>query len=265
VHAAWRVPALLLALAAGRIHAADEAPAAAWLLVRDGVVQKAQAADAALPVASLVKLLLATVWLQRPERLDEIVTISATAAAATGARAGLAAGEHYRGADLLSALLVRSANDACLALAEQAAGSVEAFVADLARAAAVLQLRATQVVNPCGWDAPGQLSSARDVLLIAQRAMQLPAVRERVALAEFRLSTVEGARPRLLRSTNLLLGQLDGVRGVKTGYTAQAGKCLVAMAERDGVQVWLVLLGARERWWTAHRSIEAAFLAPVAD
>jgi D-alanyl-D-alanine carboxypeptidase (penicillin-binding protein 5/6) len=52
---------------------------------------------------------------------------------------------------------------------------------------------------------------------------------------------------------------LPGTVGVKTGFTAQAGKCLVALTERDGVEVWLVLLGARERWWTAHRAIEAAF------
>jgi D-alanyl-D-alanine carboxypeptidase (penicillin-binding protein 5/6) len=174
------------------------------------------------------------------------------------------AGERFRGADLLSALLVRSANDACLAMAEQAGGTVEAFVADLNRAAQLLQLSATRFDNPCGWDAPGQQSSARDVLAMAVTAMALPAVSERVQLRAFTLRTADGGSPRELRNTNLLLDQFPGTVGVKTGFTARAGKCLVALAERDGVQVWLVLLGARERWWTAHRSMESAFRAAPA-
>jgi D-alanyl-D-alanine carboxypeptidase (penicillin-binding protein 5/6) len=253
---------LLLASAVGSALAdapGADAPAAAWIVQRDARVLKAHRADEALPVASLVKLLTAVLWLQKPERLAQVVAVSARAAAATGARAGLRAGERYTGADLLSALLVRSANDACLALAEQASGSVEAFVADLGRAAELLGLRATRIENPCGWDAPGQRSSARDVLAMAQAAMELPAVRERVAMPVFTLRTVDGKVQRELRNTNLLLGQLPGTRGVKTGFTAQAGKCLVALAERDGVRVWLVLLGAGERWWTAHRAIESAF------
>jgi D-alanyl-D-alanine carboxypeptidase (penicillin-binding protein 5/6) len=248
---------LLWACAAGA-HAADAPPAAAWLLVHDDRVIAEHRADEPLPVASLGKLLGAVVWLQKPGRLEQPVTVSARAAAATGARAGLRAGEQYNGADLLSALLLRSANDACLALAEQAAGSVEAFVADLNRAAATLELSATHFENPCGWDAPAQRSSARELLAIARIAMEYPEIRDRVALPEFVLKSRAGREVATLRNTNLLLGRLPGTRGVKTGYTAQAGKCLIALTEREGHAVWLVLLGAHERWWTAQRAIEEA-------
>src|SRR5262249_20723232 len=159
----------------------------------------------------------------------------------------------------LSAMLVRSANDACIALAEQAAGTVEAFVTDLERAVQTLGLHDTHFANPCGWDAPGQYSTARELLALARAAMQMPEIESRVKLREFTLRSRDGSAAHTLRSTNLLLDRLPGTVGVKTGYTAQAGKCLVALVRRDGVEVWLVLLGAEERWWTAHRTIDAAF------
>ncbi|MBK6287194.1 MAG: serine hydrolase [Gammaproteobacteria bacterium] len=106
---------LLLPLAAS----GDGPIATAWLLERDGVVRGERNADAHLPAASLGKLMTAVLWLQRPERLEQTLSISERAAAATGARAGLGQGERYLGRDLLAAMLVRSANDACLALAEK--------------------------------------------------------------------------------------------------------------------------------------------------
>lgn len=203
----------------------------------------------------MVSLLL----VQQPERLGQTIRISARAAAATGARAGLAEGQRYLASDLLSAMLVRSANDACLALAEHVGGSVEEFVAGMNRAARLLELEETRFENPCGWDAPGQHSSARDVMTLARLAMDYPQIRERVALREFALHRADGPLQKRLRNTNLLLGDLPGTVGVKTGFTARAGKCLVALVEREGTQVWLVLLGAEERWWTAHRALESAF------
>jgi D-alanyl-D-alanine carboxypeptidase (penicillin-binding protein 5/6) len=254
---------LFLLCAGGCVaHAAPEAeiaPAAAWLLERDGVVLAAHRADQRLAPASLAKLMTAVLWLQQPERLDTPVSISARAAAATGARAGLRAGERYRGGDLLAAMLIRSGNDACLALAEQAAGSVESFVTQMNRATALLALADTRFANPCGWDAEGQHSTARDLLQLAKVAMEYPEIREPVAQPAMRLVTLDGRTARDLANTNLLLGRLPGVRGVKTGFTARGGKCLVALAERDGHAVWLVLLAAPERWWTAHAMIERAF------
>jgi D-alanyl-D-alanine carboxypeptidase (penicillin-binding protein 5/6) len=259
MHRARTWLALLVAwCAAPSLAQSESPPAAAWLLVRDDTIVNSHNPDTQRPVASLAKLLTALVWVQRPERLDQVVVVSARAASAIGASADLRTGERYRGEDLLNAMLVRSANDACLALAEQAAGSVEAFVADLERAAEALDLHATRFANPCGLDAPQQHSTAREVLAIARAAMQVPELASRVAQREFVLQTEDGERARTLRSTNLLLERLPGTIGVKTGFTAQAGKCLVALVRRDEHEVWLVLLGARERWWTAHRAIEDA-------
>jgi serine-type D-Ala-D-Ala carboxypeptidase (penicillin-binding protein 5/6) len=252
---------LLLLLAVCSTHAAAQQPAIAqaWLLVRDNEVLGAQRADARMQPASLAKLLTAVLWLQQGELLDQTVVASARAAAASGARAGLRAGASYRARDLLAAMLVRSGNDACLALAEQAAGSVEAFVTQMNRAAQLLELADSHFANPCGWDAPGQHSSARDLLKLARIAMEYPLIRELVALREVNFGAIDAAQPRRLASTNLLLERLPGTVGVKTGFTAKAGKCLIVLVEREGRSVWLVLLAAPDRWWTAHALIERAF------
>jgi len=250
---------LLLAVCGTHAAAQQSTIAQAWLLVRDNEVLGAQRADARLQPASLAKLLTAVLWLQDENRLDAIVVASERAAAASGARAGLRAGASYRARDLLAAMLVRSGNDACLALAEQAAGSVEAFVEQMNRAAQLLDLGDSHFANPCGWDAPGQHSSARDLLKLARVAMGYPLIRELVALRELRFGAIDEAEPLRLASTNLLLDRLPGTVGVKTGFTARAGKCLIVLSERDGHSVWLVLLAAPDRWWTAHALIERAF------
>lgn len=250
---------LLFAAVAGAGPVADEQPAAAWVLERDGVVLGAHRADRRMPPASLTKLMTAVLWVQQPALRDAEVSVSARAAAATGARVGLRAGERYLGRDLLGAMLIRSGNDACLALAEQAAGTAEAFVELMNRAAQLLALRETRFSNPCGWDAAGQHSSARDLLKLAKIAMEYPEIRELVAAPQMRLATVDRKVVHDLENTNLLLGRLRGARGVKTGFTARGGRCLVALAERDGHTVWLVLLAAPERWWTAYVLVERAF------
>lgn len=246
---------------------APQPPARAWLLKLDGKVVGAHAADRPLPPASLSKLMTALLWLQSPGARDgdAVVTVSRRAAAAGGSRAGLRAGERYRASDLLAALLIVSANDACLALAEHAAGSVESFVATMNRAAQRLELRETRFANPCGHDAPGHVSSARDLLKLAELVLAEPRLRALVAQPTLQLAPLAsepaagGSRGRILQNSNALLGRLPGTRGIKTGYTAAAGKCVIALVERDGHQVLLVLLNARDRWWAAHGMVEQAF------
>jgi serine-type D-Ala-D-Ala carboxypeptidase (penicillin-binding protein 5/6) len=242
-------------------------PASAWLLKLDGKVVGAHAADRPLPPASLTKLMTALLWLQSPgaRDTDAVVTVSSRAAAARGSRAGLRAGDRYRGSDLLAALLVASANDACLALAEHAAGSVESFVTTMNLAAQRLELRETRFANPCGHDAPGHVSSPRDLLKLAELVLAEPRLRTLVAQPALQFAPLVsgpangGSRGRILQNSNALLGRLAGTRGVKTGYTAAAGKCVIALVERDGHEVLLVLLNARDRWWVAHGMVEQAF------
>lgn len=245
------------------VHAASEDPypkaAAAYLVTVNGAVLWQRAPERPLPPASLTKIMTALVLLDdwQPET---VVRVSPRAAAAIGSRIGLRAGDALRLADAFDALLVASANDACLALAEHAAGSVERFVARMNAKARALELAATTFKNPCGLDEPGHLSTVRDLQRLANRAMQAPEIARAVALPTVEVRTLAG---RALRkpSGNLLLGRVPGAIGVKTGYTRRAGKCLAALVRRGRDEVSLVMLDAPDRWWTASILIDDAFAA----
>ncbi len=232
--------------------------ASAYVVAIDGEVRWQRAPDTSRAPASLTKILSAIVLLERDWNAERVVTVSARAAAAEGTRLHLKAGEQLRAGDALTAMLVGSVNDACLALAEDAAGSEERFVDLLNERAAGLGLSGTHFANACGLPQPGHLSTARDLLRMAEVAMSMPEFARRVALPEATLATLQGRRL-TVRTTNLLLGRVPGVTGVKTGYTSQAGKCLVAVAERGKTRVAVVLLGAPDAWWTAAALIEDAF------
>jgi D-alanyl-D-alanine carboxypeptidase (penicillin-binding protein 5/6) len=238
----------------------DRFPGAApsYLVAVDGRLVWARHPDAPRPPASLAKLMAALVLLEGAWAPERSIPVSARAARAGGARLGLRAGERLRADDALRAMLVASANDACLALAEAAAGTAEAFVRRMNARAAGLGLARTRFVDPCGFDAPGQATTASDLWTLTRAALLVPELREAVALDRVQLTTAGGRR--LSAATrNSLLGRARGVRGVKTGTTAAAGRCIVALAERDGREVLVVLLGAPDRWWTAAAIIEAAF------
>ena len=264
---------VLAAVAAGAGTAANAPPAAApdrfpraasaYIVAIDGRVVWAGRPDESRPPASLTKIMTALVLLEGDWKPDAPVTVSRTAAAETGSRAGLRTGETLGAGDLLTAMLVASANDACVALAEHAAGSMAAFVAAMNSRAAALGLAATRFANPCGHDAPAQRSSARDLLAVAEAALAHPEFSRTVALRSAEVRTAGGRRI-ALKSGNHLLGNSPGVVGVKSGWTPEAGKCLVVRADRDGVRVMIVLLDAADRWWTAAALVEKAFDAASA-
>jgi D-alanyl-D-alanine carboxypeptidase (penicillin-binding protein 5/6) len=264
--AARLMPGPLLALLAAAVPAGQAAPppdrfpraASAYIVAIDGEVRWQRAPDVQRPPASLTKILTAFVVVERDWDPQKVITVSPRAAALQGTRLRLKAGEQLRAGDALTALLVGSANDACLALAEDAAGTVEAFVGRLGRRAAEIGLSGTHYENPCGLPEAGHVTTARDLLHMAELAMAMPEIARRVAMPEATLATLRGRRIRV-RSTNMLLGRVSGVAGVKTGYTSQAGKCLVAFAERSDTRVTVVLLDAQDRWWTAAALIEEAF------
>ncbi len=221
----------------------------------------ARSVDAPLPPASLAKLMTALLVVEAG-RADDVVTVSARAAGTGGARVGLRTGERLSVSALLAALLLRSANDACIALAEWRDGSEKAFVARMNARAAKLGLAGTHFAGACGLDAAGQRSSARDLAALAERVLRQPAL---AALAARERMTIrsEGDRVFALVNTNAMLGRIPGVDGLKTGFTNGAGRCLVVSAERGGVRVLAVLLGAGDRWWDAVAMVEQAFDAPA--
>lgn len=262
-----RTTAALLLAGLGAVHGAgapitDRYPraAAAYVVAIDDTIRWERAADRPLPPASLTKLMTAIVLLESRWDPAALVTVSARAARASGARAGLAAREQLTAGALLAALLVRSANDACIALAEFHSGTVERFVERMNERATQLTLAGTHFANPCGLDAPGHESTARDLLRLARLAARYPSIAALAASAGTTIETRAGRRI-TLRTTNPLLGRLDGVVGLKSGYTGKAGRCAIVHARRAGTDVWLVLLDARDRWWTAAALIEDAFHA----
>lgn len=231
--------------------------AAAYLVRVDGEVRWSSNDAARLKPASLTKLMTAILAVETLAPGDE-VKVGKRAAAADGARLGLRAGMRLPAEHLLAAALLRSANDACLALAERVSGSEARFVATMNARAAALGLADTRFANACGFDGPGHYASARDLAKLADAAIAHPRIAAIVARESSVAKTLDGRTFRF-DNTNVLVGRVDGALGIKTGWTRMAGRCLVALAERGGTRVLVVLLGAHDRWWDAVAMIESAF------
>jgi serine-type D-Ala-D-Ala carboxypeptidase (penicillin-binding protein 5/6) len=232
--------------------------AVAYAAVVDGELLWGKNVDMQRAPASLTKLLTALVLLNSNWKPDAWLSVSHDAAHTTHPRAGLHSGDEVRADDALQAMLMHSANDACMVLAENAAGSIQAFAARMNAMAAKLGMTNSHFVHPCGFDAEGQYSTVNDLLRLAKAAHANPRIAQIVLQEEAEISVAKG-RKLSFHNTNLLLGHLGGVMGLKTGYTAQAGHCLIAVAEQSGHRVWLVLLDSQRRWTTANRIITDAF------
>ncbi|MGI9112532.1 MAG: D-alanyl-D-alanine carboxypeptidase family protein [Gaiellaceae bacterium] len=194
-----------------------------------------------VPIASITKLMTALVTLEHAQ-LDELVTVSKRAAAVGESSIHLRAGERLTVADLLRAALIQSANDAANALAAHVGrGSVPRFVGMMNAKARALGLTDTHFANPDGLDAPGHVSSARDVTKLARVAMRKPFIRETVRTVE---TSVAGRR---LVNWNDLLSTFPRLLGVKTGHTGGAGWSEVAAARGPGVTIYATLLGGPTR------------------
>jgi D-alanyl-D-alanine carboxypeptidase (penicillin-binding protein 5/6) len=254
------VAVALLASATAAALPIDAYPGAAtsYLLVADGMPLWAHAPDLPRPPASLAKLMTALVLLDGNWQPEATITASQRAVTVDGTRLGLRAGESLRASDALVALLVRSANDVCVALAEHDAGSIEAFAARMNARAAKMGLSDSHFEHPCGLDAPGQHTTANDLLKIAQAALERPQIAAIVRMKTARVTTL-GGRSIGMHNGNHLLGSVEGVFGMKSGYTTGAGTCIVAVAERKGHRIWLVMLDAPLRWWNAAGMIDAAY------
>jgi len=240
---------LVLAAALAVAGAARAAPptvdARAYEVVNatNGKVLAASSPDVELPIASITKLMTAIVALQHLGPGDE-VRVTAQAAHVGEESIPLRAGEWLSVHDLLEGALIQSANDAADALAAGASGGdIPQFVDWMNEEAQKLGLRHTHFVRPDGLDAPGHVSSAHDVAVLAQAAMRLPVVRE---IVRKRTDTIEdGTIP--LHTWNDLLGVFPGLIGVKTGHTDDAGWCEVAAAQRPGYTIYAVILGSPTR------------------
>jgi D-alanyl-D-alanine carboxypeptidase (penicillin-binding protein 5/6) len=251
-----RLLALIGALAlGGPAAAAPPAVHARAFMVENGATGEPIAAHAAgqrLPMASITKLMTVLLTLEHT-RLGDRVEIAGTSTGAEGSSIYLHAGERLTVRDLVEAALIQSANDAALALADHVGhGDRRRFVRMMNRRAGELGLGETHFVRPDGLDAPGHVSSARDLTQLGRILMNKPFVRHTVGL---RSATIAGGRT--LSTWNDLLGTFPGVVGVKTGHTSRAGWCQVAAARGQGVTVFATILGSPSR---AQRNADLAAL-----
>lgn len=238
--------------------------ASSYLLKVDGKTVWARQPDRTLAPASLTKIMTALLAI-RQNRLETVAVVGKAAARETGTRLGLKQGERMYMGFLLAATLLGSANDACHALADQVSGSESMFTELMNREAAALGMTHTHFTNACGHDSPGHYSTARDLALLTETALRDRVFSGLVSLPTLDITTQGGGRVFHLENKNELVGRYTGAIGVKTGFTPNAGKCLIALAERDGVQVLFVVLNAPDRWWGAVDMLDAAFARASPD
>jgi D-alanyl-D-alanine carboxypeptidase (penicillin-binding protein 5/6) len=209
----------------------------------NGEVIASHDAQVAVPIASITKLMTVLVALDHL-KLDDVVTATSSAAQVGESRIPLVAGQRISVRDLLKGALIQSANNAADTLASAASGGdVPRFVAWMNERAAAIGLHHTHFVRPDGLDAPGHVSSARDVAVLAQVAMHSAIVR---SIVRERSDTIEGGRV-VVHTWNDLLGVVPGLFGVKTGHTDDAGWCEVAAVRRQGYTIYAVILGSPTR------------------
>ncbi|MFU8891755.1 MAG: D-alanyl-D-alanine carboxypeptidase family protein [Anaerosomatales bacterium] len=240
--------------------APDLGAAAGVLMTSDGRILWSRQADEERAMASTTKIMTAIVALENAD-LDDPIVISERAATIGEAAARIRAGATYPLRTLLEAMLVKSGNDASVAVAEHIGGSVEGFAEIMNEKARQLGLEHTAFVNPHGLDAPGHYTSAADLATLARYAMSNSDFRRMVALEKVVIDGTGG--PQELENSNVLIGTLEGATGVKTGWTSRAGYCLVAAAERRGIELFAVVLGTTdemERFQQAGLLLEWGFV-----
>ena len=242
-----------------------DVPCAAAVLIDEdsGTVLYEKNADERRPVASITKvmtLLLTFEALQAGKiSLTDIVPVSEHAYHMGGSQIWLEPGEQLTLQEMLKAICISSANDAAVAVAEFVAGSEPAFVDAMNARAAALGMTATHFANACGLDEEGHLSSARDVAVMSREMLlHHPEVREYCTVW---MDTLRGGKTQLV-NTNKLLKSYPGITGLKTGTTGKAGVCITASAERDGLRLIAVVLGAasgKERFEAAKTLLDYGF------
>lgn len=218
--------------------------------------------DARLPIASVTKIMTMLLIMEeissgRMTYADE-VTVSEYAMSMGGSTMFLEAGEVLSVHDMLKGIAVASANDGCVAMAEHISGSVDAFVARMNERAKELGMENTSFINTNGLDAEGHYSSAYDVAVMARELIKHEKIFEYTTIWTDSLRDGKFA----LANTNRLVRFYRGATGLKTGSTDNAGCCLCATAERDGVSLIAVVLGSptsKDRFSDATKLLDFGF------
>ncbi len=247
------------------LHArAETSTGAAEVLIeaRTGQVLYSKNADERLPMASITKAMALLIWAEMLEdetlTLDEKVKASSYASSAEGSVIWLNAGEELTAAELLESVIISSANDACIALAEHTAGSEAQFVKLMNKKAKELELKNTHYENCVGFDAEGHYSTAYDTAVIMSELMGYDVYRGWMLTW---MDYLRGGETQLV-NTNKMVRYYDGILGGKTGTTDGAGCCLTVCAERGDMRLVACALGCKsddDRFAAAERLLDYGF------
>ena len=223
-----------------------------------GYVLYEKDADAVMPMASTTKLFTA-LMIRECCQLDEIVTVSETAAGIEGSSSYLQAGERISVEQLLYALLLSSGNDAAEALAEHAfGGNRDAFIDYMNRRAWEMGLVSTAFTNPSGLPDESHYTTARELAQIGRFAHRDPVISRIVASKNITFTSEDGIT-HSYSNHNSLLSMYDYATGMKTGFTKAAGRCLVSSAVKDGIALICVTLRAPNDWQDHKQLLDFGF------
>jgi len=234
------------------------AVASAYVVRVNGELLWERQANRRLPPASLTKLM--TVLLALDDyKPKAVVEISRQAARETGMRLGLKHQQRFYVEDMLAAALINSGNDACHALADFVGGDHQRFVKLMNQRAKKLGMSNTNFTNACGHDAADHFSSAHDLAILTTEVIKHKWIADLAIRESMQISEIGTSKNYTLQNKNALIGRYQGALGLKTGYTPKAGTCLIALAERGGTRVMLVMLNSANRWWDAVDLLDLAF------
>ena len=227
----------------------DLAPNAKSAILMDslsGIIIFAKSENEKLPPASMTKIASMLLIMEAIDsgkiNLDDKVIVSEEAAKMGGSQVYIEAGEEYTVHELLKGVAIASGNDAVVALAEKVAGSVGAFVELMNKRAKELGAVNTNFVNPHGLDASGHYSTAKDMAILARELLKHEKILQYTSIYEEYLEKNDGTRTWLV-NTNKLVRFYDGIDGLKTGYTSNAGYCLTATAKKNNFRLISVVMG----------------------
>ncbi len=209
--------------------------------------------DTRLPMASTTKIVTAATVLSLCDDIEEDILIPAEAEGIEGSSVYLKRGDTYSVKDLLYGLMLRSGNDCATALAYYCCGSVEGFASKMNQTAEKAGALNSQFKNPHGLPCNGHYTTARDLTSITCYALQNPTFKEIVSTKYY--------APCGWKNKNKMLYQYNGAIGVKTGYTREAGRCLVSAAEREGMTLVCSVLGCSPMYERSAVLLNDAFAA----
>lgn len=198
------------------------------------------------PPASTTKIMTALLFIKRVP-LDQMITVGPEVGKAQGSKIGLRSGDTISAEHLLQGIMVRSGNDACLAAAVRASGTVEAFVAEMNAMAAEIGAANTTFKNPHGYHEEGHVTTAADLAKIALEAIKLPDFRRVIVMPEIEL-VFGGGAPKKFKNRSELAGSDPTNFGIKTGWTDAAGRCFVGWHKKDDLEFVSVILGCPKSW-----------------